>query len=469
MFDTLRALLPRDTDYPARVAELDLLQRVLNGTVYDVLTYQFHEERGAGGEYIPIRQRRPSIRYALCRTVVEDSIALLFSEGHFPRIMCDDAELRGFLADLVQDCALNAVMTDAALRGSVGSVALLLRILQSRVYVSALDSIYLTPVWRTDAPGTLQKVTEQYKVCGAALQAQGYDVGDPQTDYWFCREWDSESETWYQPWPVGMPPPGGPLVDEGRSIHHRLGFVPLVWIRNLPGGDGTDGGCTFRAAIETSIEIDYQLSQAGRGLTYSSDPTLLIKEPATTDREIIKGAGNALLVSKDGDAKLLEIGGTAANAVIDYVRVLRELALESVHGNRSSADRIAAAQSGRALELMNQGLIWLADNLRISYGTNGILPLLRMILRAADRYPITVLGRQAPKAAADTRLTLDWPRWYPPSAADQLAEAQTLSTLAASGQISRETAVRTIADAYGITDVAAELNRIAKDNPHDDS
>jgi len=32
--------------------------------------------------------------------------------------------------------------------------------------------------------------------------------------------------------------------------------------------------------------------------------------------------------------------------VIEYVRCLRELALESVHGNRASAERIAAAQSG---------------------------------------------------------------------------------------------------------------------------
>ena len=122
--------------------------------------------------------------------------------------------------------------------------------------------------------------------------------------------------------------------------------MPIVWIRNLPGGEGVDGACTFRAAIETNIEIDYQLSQAGRGLKYSSDPTLLIKEPATSDSEIVKGAGNALVVSEKGDAKLLEIGGTACEAVISYVRTLREFALESVHGNRANADRLTAAQSG---------------------------------------------------------------------------------------------------------------------------
>ena len=111
------------------------------------------------------------------------------------------------------------------------------------------------------------------------------------------------------------------LVDEGRSVLHGLGFVPVVWIKNLPGGVGPDGACTFRAAVETGIEIDYQLSQAGRGLKYSSDPTLLIKEPAGLEGELVRGAGNALVVSEKGDARLLEIGGTAAGAVLDYVRV----------------------------------------------------------------------------------------------------------------------------------------------------
>ena len=46
-----------------------------------------------------------------------------------------------------------------------------------------------------------------------------------------------------------------------------------------------------------------------------------------------------------------------------------------MHGNRANADRLTAAQSGRALELMNQGLVWLADNLRISYGEGALLSL----------------------------------------------------------------------------------------------
>src|SRR5215472_1193246 len=126
MFETICSLIPRDPHYPPRARTLDILGRVLDGKLYDVLPYQFHEERGAGGEYIPLRKRRPSIRYALCRIVVEDSASLLFSEGHFPTIDCSDRTIRASLTDIAKESRLNLVMTEAAIRGSIGSTAVLM-------------------------------------------------------------------------------------------------------------------------------------------------------------------------------------------------------------------------------------------------------------------------------------------------------------------------------------------------------
>lgn len=459
MFDTICQTIPADLDLAPRARRLDIYQRVLNGTIYDALPYAFQDERNGAGEYIPLRARRPSVRYGLCRIVVEDSVALLFSAGHFPTVESSDPGLSRLLSDIIQECRLNEVMIDAALRGAVGSVAVLMRVLRGRLFFSVLETRYLTPEWQPAEPDRLAQVTERYKVRGADLIAQGYEDVERGALYWFQRIWDEQSETWFLPTPVGQPE-AAPLVDEARSVRHNLGLVPIVWIRNLPGGEGVDGGCTFRCAIETSIEIDYQLSQAGRGLKYASDPTLLIKEPATSDSEIVKGAGNALVVSEKGDAKLLEIGGTASAAVIEYVRTLRELALESVHGNRASADRLTSAQSGRALELMNQGLIWLADNLRISYGEGGLLPLLRMALSATRKFPLTVMGQEVAPADLPIRLNLRWPRWYPLSADDRLKEAQAIATLVGAGQISHETAVKSLAANHAVTDVSAELRRI---------
>lgn len=464
MFQTICDLIPNDPDMPLRARRLDILRRVLDGTLYDVLPYDFHEERTSAGDYIPLRLRRPSVRYALARIVTEDSVSLLFSEGHFPTLDSPDHAVRDALASVAKATRLNEVMTEAALCGSIGSVALLFRILQGRPFVSAMDTVNLTPAWRPDAPDTLASVTERYKLPASAFIVAGYKLPATGGTYWFTRRWDDQSETWFLPQPVSDPAP--PTPDPSRSTTHDFGFVPVVWIRNLPGaswtGDPADGGSTFRAAIETSIEIDYQLSQAGRGLKYSSDPTLLIKEPAGMEGDLIRGAGNALIVSEHGDARLLEIGGTAAAAVIEYVRTLRELALESVHGNRADASRLSAATSGRALELMNQGLIWLADNLRISYGEGALLSLARMILRAHVKYKLRVGEVTLPPLDAGAPLALIWPRWYPPTAEDRQHDAQTLATLTASGLISIETAVKTLAGTYDVEDIPAELHRIAE-------
>jgi hypothetical protein len=168
-------------------------------------------------------------------------------------------------------------------------------------------------------------------------------------------------------------------------------------------------------------------------------------------------------VSEKGDAKLLEIHGAASAAVIDYVRTLREFALENVHGNRASPERMISAQSGRALELMNQGLIWLADNLRISYGEYGLLQLAKMIVAASNKYALTVMGEPVEPLDMSARLALKWPRWYQPTAEDRASDATTLKILGDAGHISKETAVKSIADNYDIEDVPAELAKIAAD------
>ncbi|MDE8343108.1 MAG: phage portal protein [Acidocella sp.] len=461
MFDTICQMIPIDPDYSERARRLEILRRVLDGKLYDVMAYEFQDERSSGGEYIPLRSRKPSVRYNLCRVVVEDSVSLLFGDAHFPTIESDDPAVTALCTKIVSDTRLTQVMTEAALRGSVGSVAILMRILETKLYFTVLDTTYLTPRWDPMRPGVLLGVTERYKVLGSDLVAQGYDISDPLALHWFERSWDATGEYWQVPYAVGQPKPD-PALDLSRSVEHRLGFVPIIWIKNLPGGDQTDGACTFRPAVETSIEIDYQLSQAGRGLKYSSDPTLLIKEPAMSGQEIIKGAGNALIVSEKGDARLLEIGGTAAAAVIDYVRTLREFALESIHGNRSDASRLSAAASGRALELMQQGLVWLANNLRVSYGEAGILPLMQMVLRAAQRIRLTISNKPVLGISPEAQLSLKWPHWTTSTADDRLKDAQALSALAAANQISRATAVRAVADTYHIVNPLAELAEIAR-------
>ncbi|MDR3736044.1 MAG: phage portal protein [Acidobacteriaceae bacterium] len=467
MFKAIANQHPRDKDLPGRAHTLAVYKAVLDGTLYDVLPFMWHEERSGANEYIPISKRAPAVRYGLCRMAVEDSVSLLFGDNHFPGIQSDDQPTVDALNEIARETHLDLVMTEAATRGSVGSIAVLLRILKQRVFIDVYDTIYLTPSYDPEAPDTLVKVAEKYRVKGADLAAQGYTIApdDMNADHWFCREWDALAETWFVPQLCTSETT--PKIDDSRTVQHGLGFCPWVWVKNLPGGNGVDGACTFRAAIDTQIDIEYQLSLGSRALKYSAAPTLMIKEPSGTGK-VEMAAGDTIIVDKDGDAKWLEIDGAASAAVIEYVRLLRETALESIHGNRSNADKVSAAQSGRALELLHQPLIWLADKLRLTYGECGLLPLYRMIVAASQKYPIKTNGKSI-KLNPAAALTLSWPRWFPATAADRSSDANTLRTLTNSGLMSEETAIKQIAPVYDIASVQDEISAIAVDQQRADA
>jgi hypothetical protein len=128
-----------------------------------------------------------------------------------------------------------------------------------------------------------------------------------------------------------------------------------------------------------------------------------------------------------------------------------------MHGNRANADKISAAQSGRAMELANQALIWLADRLRISYGEGALLELLNMVVKAADKLALTYKdGSKVGKIALTAPLALRWPAWYQPTTTDMQTTANTLRTLCDAGLMSRLTAIKVLCAQYDIEDAEAE-------------
>lgn len=512
MLDKLKSLVKKDKDLPERAYTTDWREQFRTGAIYQNLKHAFHDEKDTQGEYIRLSERRPSVQFGLPTIIVNETTSLLFSEGHFPAIEIEadedgDGEDDGrpepvkaepgkpvqpkpatpaerdrkrrnrLLASLVKDTKLKSIMLDASVRGSVGSIAIKLEVLRSRVFWKVMSTQFLTPEWDKEAPDQLAKVTEKYKVKGKALIALGYNINerDKEADFWFQRVWDHDREIWYLPWPVlrldtaGQKHnyPDGPTEDlaPGRTMAHGFGFVPMVWIKNLPGGDGVDGACTFEAALKNAIEIDYQLSQSGRGLKYSSDPTLVIKEAGgDVSDELVLGAANAIRMDKDSDAKLLEISGSAATAVLEYVKALREFSLELCGGNRVSPEKMATAQSGKAMEMMNAALIFLADKLRTAYGEDGLVPMLKMVIRANATRDLIIRGKKVAKGALGdpevTQINLKWPPWYAPTAADHQSLSTAIKTYRDAGVLSQESGIAMIQHDFDVDDPVAEKARI---------
>lgn len=443
--------------FSERTARLLALRRILDGTQYNVLPYPFATERNPAGEYIPLSQRRPSVRTNLCRTVVDEAVSLLFGNTHWPLAVSRSRSTAEALNRFAMESGLSALMMQAAIRGAVGSVALLVEMIDARPCIRVLETAYLMPEW--DRCGVLEKVTERYVVTGRELAASGYQVAPDRhaTRYWWMRRWTHAEVRYFVPQPVDCVEEM--VVDESRSILHGLGIVPVVWIRNLGGIVGEpEGECSFEKAIDTVIEADYLLSQAGRGLKYGSDPTLVLKTPEIPDGLARQGgAASALTLPPEGDAKLLEINGAAAGAVLAHYRELRQLVLEQLHGNRMHGDRLGAPQSGRAMELMCQPLIWMVDRLRGAYGDGGILPLYRMLCQLSAVLPEGIrIGSDQFRDLDPAGLSLHWPAWFTADEGELLPMAKGLGAAVSSGLLSRETAARLFARAAGLNDPADE-------------
>ncbi len=189
------------------------------------------------GNTSPCGTARPSVRYALCRIVVEDSVSLLFSEGHFPTIDCADHTIRACTRRHRQR---SSPQPDDDRSGDARRH----RLCRHPHARSARSDLLRRPGYDIsdtrmgpEEPDTLTRVTERYKVAGNLLALTGYTIADASADYWFTRCWDVDGEIWYEPVPVGSS--FDPEIDETRSVQHGLGFVPIVWIRNLPGPSST--------------------------------------------------------------------------------------------------------------------------------------------------------------------------------------------------------------------------------------
>lgn len=429
-----------------RYKRLDQFDRLLDGTFYDHLPYAFYDEIETGTDRpIPLADRRPSSQFRLPRMVARWSARKLFAGRHRPKLRYEDKGRLGPLNALLRRALFWQKMSEAVLRGSVGSVALTFRVefdgKNRRLAVYLWKAKYCKPSF--DEFGELAQLRVSYTTSGAGLIASGFvndsngKAIDSSSDYWFIRDYMTDQELTYIPPPkddwnpldgfVGEVKAGKTLTPfEDKTVEHKLGFVPGQWFVNLSGGDGVDGDCTWSDAIPNSVELDYTLSQLGRGTRYNAAPQLVVKGNLLSEHDI-RGPIYSLQVQAgykeedgntigEGDAKLLEMSGTGITAGLALIDKLRNYALEIIAAQRKDPDKMKAPMSGRAMEYLDEDSNDLVMDLRSQYGEDGALPLIRKIAMAAELFSEDEVGA----------LSLQWPRIFQPTPDEVFALVQAL-------------------------------------------
>lgn len=445
-------------EYPswagARFKRLDVLDRVLDGTLYDHLQFDFYTEEGHNGDYIPIQQRRPSVNSGFASQIVGVLARKLFSGRHAPRVTHDNEEYAELIRHVIAQGAVYEKMLTAAIYGSVGSVAMTFALIEGVLKIDVWRAKYCRPVF--SPTGGLRALRVCYTTGGAALLAEGFETdrdGERITDsdsYWYAREYSTTSETTFVPVSSDDWNPEehswGALVPAVEVVH-GFGFVPGVWITNAPGGIGYDGNSTFGMVLNNIVEMDYTLSQLGRGIRYSAAPQLVVIGDMDNGDDFQRGPSMVLKLRAsrgDGDektgasdAKLLEMVGNGTQVGINYIEELRKVTLEAISASIKKHE-IKGALSGRAMEVSDDAFYDLAHMLRNSYGDSGLVPLVSKIMMAYK-----VVGMLPPEIGEDevTAFGLRWPRLYPSTPSDELQMVESLVMAVQNGLIDNDTAM----------------------------
>ena len=445
------------------------------------------------GQGVPLKGRRPSADYNLCRIIVDRYTGLLFSDKRRPKIRCeDDPETDDFANTVAQETNFYSVMSQArTVGGAEGSVALTFQIRDGEVLFEVVNPKHCNVTWADRKRLVPGKLDIQYQ-----YPEDEYDPVSKKIRtvyYIYRRVVDDQLDVTFRPMPVSQDGEVQWEPDPSSVGQHGLGRCPVVWVQNRPDEIDIDGAPDCEGAYDSFDMIDRLVSQSERAALYNGDPTTILKmnPNLVPPGGVSPGSDHMLPVGEGGDAHLMELAGTGVDAMMKLAETLRKYALEMTQCVLVDPDKISgAAQSAKAIEYLYQPMLLRADVLRVQYA-NAMKDLMGMALDCARRKMgeravpgegivretlklsqkpvidgatgeeiVGADGRRmtAPRGpGAGTHLTVSWGPYFEPSDQDVQVVVATIAAARMAGLISEETAVKRVAPLFGIEDVKKEM------------
>jgi hypothetical protein len=434
------------------------------------------------GSTLPLKFRKPTVPYHLCRVIVKTFTGLLFGAETHPKIGCpDDVEhTEDWLTAFAEETRLWSRMRLARdYGGAMGTACGGLIFRKGKPIIEVHD-----PRWCEVKRGDDDEVLRFEKRYLYPKEFRDPASGDfVKGDFWYRRVIDAEKDVVWEAVPAerGLEPDWD--AEDHKEVAHGLGFCPIAWVHNILVQGDLDGDPDCLGIFDTASGIDMLMAQAHKGTISNMDPTPLIKSDTEVPPTLRKGSDNALVLPTNGDAHYMELDGKSIELAMKLVDKLREQALEVAQcvldTNFDGPARTEAEVTGNFRQMINA-----ANDLREQYGEMFVKRLLDMALRAArklgeeapgeDGMPTTRAVKLRPKVngPGDVEdrdvgegqiIELKWPPYFQTSPTDTSVTVKASAEAAAAGLISKVTAARKVAPMFGVEDVAAEVKAATVD------
>jgi len=440
------------------------------------------------GQTLPLKFRRPSAPYHLCRVITNRFTGLVFSERRNPQIKVEgDPITEDFLRTLAEVARFWPAMIQArTYGGAMGSVAVGFQFIEGRPVVEVHDPRWCYPQFLDRHTLTLGSLEIRYQY--------PEEVQDPKTGewleipFWYRRVLDEEQDVVFEPEPVGdgEEPAWKPAV----VVNHGLGECPAVWVQNAPVPGQIDGEPDCHGIYDTVEAIDALLAQAHRGVLANCDPTVHI----ATDQplsEVRKGSDNAIKTERGGSVSYVELNGSGPKAACEMAFDLRAKALEVAQcvldapaGGGGGMGDPSGSKTATEVRHKYASMVEKADILREQYGERCVKPLLRKMERATRqvqeakpengqmvrgqlKLPPKVektegggITKQPRQLGAGGIIHLHWPPYFEPTIQDALQATQAVVAAKTAQIIDEEAAAQYVAPFFNVEDVQEMRRKI---------
>lgn len=446
-----------------RDKNLELLDSYYENRQYDHLP-SWEESQDKNGEHLSIRKRKPRIKMAFAKTLSQRLASKLVGQSVFPKfLIADSPDDQEFLKAVIRESNLKFHILEPIRRMlNTGSSFLRFYIAGGTFKLEWYSSKYCYPEFQEN--GELESVAIKYVYTDTSEK----DHNGNYKRKWYKLELTTLSEILYDNPEYKEDSDYEPEFKEVERIDHNLGFVQGEWLRAAPmsGENETPDGYGLVTDLMDFIdELCYSLSQSSQAVSYNQDPQLAI---TGIDQEevgnLIRSVTKSWNLGRQGKAEFLESG-------LDGVSRAMELR-DKVRLNIQDISRIVlldpekivgSASSGKAMEILHGPLKDLVDELREPVEKilkNLVIKMAMACLigqKQGIEIPIQIPPEYMPKSLD---VEVKWPPIFQQTIEDLQKKVQVASQARTTGLVSPATALKFVAEDFGVEDMEAELQAI---------